>query len=520
LNFEFLGEVCSSRPIIKIGPLKNKPEILIARVDSRIHLPVGLHRDVVNALKAQFRHMNPEWSKKKYLGVSMFGVEQTIKTHRDHEEDGVKWMSIPRGGAERLRATCRDFGIALKFSDNRTVAPVHFPKFQVDPSRPEMALRVYQWEAVEAAKKFHQGIVRAPTGAGKTSAALATIAELGQRAIVIMRDSNLLKQWLSVSSKCLGIPKSEIGVVMGGKIRQGKRLTLALQQTLYRKGDKLKEILQSEPYGAVIVDEVQSCAAETFHKVIDAFPCKYRIGFSADETRRDKKEFLIYDMFSQPIYEIGQSYLEDLGVVHSVTIRVVETEFDNPEYRAASGEERNFTSLMAEIVEDENRNDLVMRLVRDLLAREEVPILLFTHRREHAERLSRDISEAFGISVGLLRGGSSKGDSGRYAESLEGLKRGIFKVAVGTFHSVGTGIDIPLIRSGVCVTPISEKNKQFFNQVRGRICRTVEGKSAATLYVLWDRLIFPDYTKILKKWNRGNVEVFDGSKWKVDHSVR
>jgi len=76
------------------------------------------------------------------------------------------------------------------------------------------------------------------------------------------------------------------------------------------------------------------------------------------------------------------------------------------------------------------------------------------------------------------------------------------------------GHDMPIIRAGVATTPISRSNPQFFNQVRGRICRTAESKDAAVLYYLWDREVFPDQLRHLQRWNDGNVELYHEGRWR------
>lgn len=491
---------------------------LVAVVDSRIWLPPDLPKGFTPAIRAEFKHGNPEFFKKRAMGFATWGVPQNIVTSRYIEDDLGKRLTLPRGGMQKLRMIASDFDMTVRVADRRTTAPVSFPMFRPPERDGQRALRWYQAEAIEIAEKMQQGIIRAPTGSGKTMAALALIARLKQRAIVIMRDTKLMNQWLAVAEETLGIDRREIGQIKGGKLKEGERLTLALQQTLYKRADILDALLKSDPYGAVIVDEVQTVAARTFQEVIDLFPCRYRIGVSADETRRDKREFLIYDMFGRVIYEIDRQTLENEGVVHAVTARVVPTDFMAEWYVAT--EEKDFTALLAEMVEDEERNRLAVRLVGDLLARDEVPILVFTHRREHVDTLVEMIADEFGIPVGSMRGGNDKVDEAEYEAALEGLKVGRLKVAVGTFHSIGTGIDIPLIRSGVCATPISEKNKQFFGQVRGRICRTSKGKDDAHIYMLWDRHVFPDYVGTLKRWNDKRVQEFDGRLWKPDLPVR
>jgi superfamily II DNA or RNA helicase len=490
-----------------------KRKLITAVIDSRIWLPADLPKAIEIALKKEFTHSNPEFYKKRSMGYSTWGVSDKIKTFSYSDDCLGRRFTLPRGGTTALRSVCNQFGYDLKWIDRRISCPVEFSDFYVDPARPELTLRPYQLECVANALRIQQGVCRAPTGSGKTLAALAFIHEAKERSIVIMRDRNLLEQWLKVSVKCLGLDEDEIGIIRGGrKYRPGKRLTLALQQSLYSKGNQLGRLLEEEPFGAVVVDEVQRVAAKTFLDVIDKFPSKYRIGFSADETRRDKKEFLIYDEIGKAIFDISRKELEEEGIIHKVIVRVIPTSFRADWYRIADPIERDFNQLIDEMIEDESRNNLIVNLIEEIIHDDETPCLAFTHRRSHARDLAVTELHKKGITSGLLLGGSGE-NTNRFSLDMADLSTGKLKVAVGTFNAIGEGHDVPIAKSGICLTPISSANPQFFGQVRGRICRTSKGKDRAILYYLWDKEVFPYQLNFIKKWNEGNIEVLDGEEW-------
>lgn len=486
---------------------------IVAVIDSRIWLPPELPRDLERGLKRALTHANPDFHRKRAMGFATWGIQSQIKTF-DFRADRIgERMTLPLGAVGTLRELADNAGYRVRWQDRRTSAPVDFPSFCVDPKRPERKLRWYQHEAIEAALAKQVGIIRAPTGSGKSIASLAFVQEAGERAMVVVRDGNLLKQWRRVAAGCLDMTEAEIGVIGAGKWRPGDRLTIALQQTLYKNGTELAAMLNAEPFGCVVVDEVQGLAARTFLEVADHFPCKYRIGVSADETRKDKKEFLIYDVMGRVIYEIERDVLEAERVVHPVTVRVVPTDFRADWYATAPAEERDFTRLLDEMVEDHDRNALILDTVEEIVAAAETPALVFTRRRDHAHELADlELSASRGIPCGLLMGGTGA-DAERFQTDLAALLAGRLKVAAGTFDAIGVGHDLPAIRAGVAATPISSGNRQFFGQVRGRICRSAEGKDDAFLYYLWDRHVFPNQIRRLQQWNDGLVEIREGGRW-------
>lgn len=461
-------------------------------VDNRIRIPADADPAFVKQLRLATTHVNPDYSKKRAMGFWTGDTPGKVSTWRD---DGLDF-SLPRGASQRLRRIAREFGIALVWSDKRVRAPVEWKPCRV-PARDYQETGVGRCVAVE------QGIVKAPTGSGKTYMALATLPRIGERALVIVRDRNLLAQWLDRAVDNLGLDPREIGIVQGSKRNIGERLTIALQQTLYAKTFPLQEF--ASKFGAILVDEVQDSAARTVQETVDAFPARVRLGFSADHSRRDRKEFLIEDLFGDVIYEVGKSDLEQKGAVVPVIVRLVPTDFEAPWYSESDPVERDFTRLVSEMSADEERCKVVRRVVQELVTSGGVPCLVFTHRREYAERLAERELPADGIPTGLLLG--SEENAVQFEESKSLLLSGNLKVAVGTFKAVGQGIDIPNVMSGVCATPVG--GKQFFGQVRGRICRVVPGKSVGYLYYLWDSKVFPTVASNLWKWNDGLVEVYD-----------
>jgi superfamily II DNA or RNA helicase len=488
---------------------------LVVVIDSRIWLPSNINKNIKRQIKSFFTYKNPDYYKKYSLGFSTFGIDSRIKTYK-YVRDSVfgQRLTLPRGGIAKLVRFCKKNSINIKFIDKRTTSQVSFDSFRVSSKNPELLLRPYQCESVEAAIRRQQGIIRAPTGSGKTTAALNLIYRLNQRAMVIMRDRNLLKQWLNDIMECLGLCKTDISYIMGGrKYFKGRPLTLALQQSINTNINNYKNLFYSDPFGIVIVDEAQDIGARTYLNTIDYIPSKYRIGFSADETRRDGKEFLIYDLMGDVIHDTTRTTLEDIGIIHDVTIRVVETSFGANWYLSSEPVKKNFNRLIDEIVGDQARNNVIVNVVRSMMSNGETPALIFTHRREHARDLSTYYLNPIGIKSGILIGGAGR-DAERFKIDKDNLLNNRIDIGVGTFKSIGQGHNIPVLRSGICGTPVSYNNPQFFGQLRGRFCRksTDTGKSDAFFYYIWDRKVFPNYLSFLKKHNK-KVEIYKDGNW-------
>jgi len=490
-------------------------------VDNRLRVdPQGYTRasDIapfLSELKAETSYANPDRAKLKAMGRYTGHLPSKLSTWRIDQDDGV--FTLGRGSLAKLRAAAKRHGIPLRLQDRRVRGPdVEWPPFTADPDDPAAELFELQRDALRVCLEKQQGIVRAATGGGKTHIALALAAASRGRVVAIMRSAKLLEQWHKKAVRHLGLRPDEIGVIAGGKKhRVGERLTLALQQSLWAKRFPLVDFVRH--FDVVLVDEIQEVPARTVFEIVDAFPAMLRVGFSADETRNDGKERLTYDVFGPVIAEIDRSAVIESGFNVPVTVRVVPSDFEAEWYRRARGAEKDHKRLVDEVIADRARDALIRDVVRDVAGGERssgqwgdgsaAPVLVFSHRREHVDDVERMLVDA-GLRCGVMVGGQSD----RFDEASAFVERGLVEAVAGTYQAIGVGIDMPRLRSGICATPIGN-NRQFFGQVRGRICRSAPGKDRAFLYYVWDRHVFPDQVKKLAAWNDGDVEVLRAGQW-------
>lgn len=329
---------------------------------------------------------------------------------------------------------------------------------------------------------------------GKTTTAFALAASIGLNVLVILPNAKLMKQWISKAKKDLGLNPRSVGVIRGTK-KKLFPLTVATQQTLCRR---LKDKEIHNFFGAIIVDEVQRTAAQTSQSVVDNFPAKYRIGFSADERRKDRKECLVYDAFGDIVHETDRETSEKYKAIVDVEVRLVFTEFEAPWYR--NQEKPDFNYLLDEMIVDQDRNRIITKIALSHL-RAKDRIILLTHRREHARALDLKLVKK-GFRSGVMLGGDDAGDVKEFEKARIGLITGKIRAGIGTYEAIGEGIDLPEVTVGIATTPIAT-NEQRFNQVRGRLCRPADDKEKGILYVLIDRFVFPKRVIYnVLAWNR------------------
>lgn len=462
-------------------------------------------------LRAEFTHPNPEherWSSHS-IEVRRWKSEpaKTIATWR--REDGDV-LSLPRGGAERLREILRGHGITPRFIDLRSRGAANLGFYMRAHSR---VLFDYQEDMVQAAMGSENCILRAPCGGGKTSVGIAIASRVCVSTLVVVPSTRIFDEWDKRLQEELDLSPGEIGWYGRGRKRI-RPITVATVDALRRDVEKLAPL-----FGCVIFDEVHRAPANSYYPAIDALPCKYRIGISADERRKDRKHGINYDLFGKVVVDVPQQTLIDQGVVLPVAVRLIPTDFDAPWYVALPDARKRdpnaYRQLLDEMVADDARTALAVGF-----AAQEVrlrPTLVFSHRIEHCKRMRADIIALDGYRhlVGVVLG--EKIYQAESDTTVAGLQAGTYRCGVGTYQSIGTGVDLPAVESGVAVTPILA-NQQNFVQIRDRLCRVDRRpgatKRSATLYVLWDRKVLGERPlRNALAWSRGTVEVLDEARY-------
>jgi superfamily II DNA or RNA helicase len=469
--------------------------VCVIKVDSRLRLFLdSLTPEVAEEIRSAFTHVNPAYLLKKRLGIPAWSEPPTYRTHTT--EEGV--LSLPRGGMAKVRTILQANGYTWTIQDTRVTGKV-VKAGLIPPTK--MVLRDYQEEMMAAAFKKENCLLRAGTGSGKSTVAIAFASKVGLYTLVIVWSAALFEQWMDRIESELGVPRSEIGIIKGSttKIRP---ITMAMQQTISARGE---DNLPLDTFGAIIMDEVQRAPAAGAYKAIDMWPAKYRIGISADEKRKDGKEFLLYDLFGAVAIDVKRDDLVDEGSILEVEVRIVPTDFKADWYK----EDHDFNRLLHEMMDSNDRDTLIIQHAQDEIDKGE-QLFVLSHRREHCHTLAKRLGES--AKVGLLLGGPS--DVEAFGETKRGMDSGVTTVGVGTIQAIAQGLDIPRIGRIVVCTPMAS-NKQLFGQARGRVCRTAikEGKKDAKLYYLWDQHVYGlKHVENLLAWNR-KVLIKEKGEW-------
>lgn len=436
--------------------------------------------DCAEEILDEFTRTNPKyyWTRKR--GWSTKGVPRYFKSYKIKKGE----IAIARGAKEKLLKILKKYDHTATIHDNR----ISFPPVMYHSN---IILREEQKEPVKIILSDEEGLIRGPCSSGKTIILLQAIALSKQPACVLVWNTTHQKQWFAAATdpKLLNLKKSEIGGVGGiFKKRSFGKLNICMQQSMYRS-DNLEFFV--DRCGFVGGDEVQRFGAKTFQEVINQFPAKYRIGVSADETRGDGLQSLIYNSFGKVLHDIPD---KNISSRRKAKIYFIRTKFYNEHFVTFE----NPFGLVTALTKDQDRNKLIVRCVKKVSLGKGRMTLILTERKHHALLLNSLLSQ---YRTGLLIGNATAKelreakwpkkwkammadfDSDAEERRIKSLaKKKKIDVIIST-QKGNVGLNILQLEDVHITTPSSVR---LLNQQKGRVERECKGTAKPRVIYYWD----------------------------------
>ena len=429
-----------TQPAPETGKIKIELGQTVTITKSVLPLPL------FNFLKDGLNFASSEYVIKKKLGKSTWGSGRYF----NFIEETADFVIIPRGMAGSVLRFCRDNNIEYDFADERKkVEPVSFTM--------DVQLREHQKLAVAAAAKKDMGVIVAPPGTGKTIVGLKIIADKQQPALIIVHRKQLAEQWIERIQSFLGIPKNEIGSIGQGKSKTGKKITIALIQSLSRMLESADQNGLTNKFGTIIVDECHHIPAESYRNILGKLSSFYLYGLTATPFRKYNDGKLIFIHLGEIISEIKAP---DISTLKAAKIIIRKTELDVP----FNSKTDKFETLSKVLVHDSARNKLILKdVISELTTGKKVVII--TERKEHLDSLNQYLKQSYETIV-------LSGDDPESSRTLKWklLKDGSFQALITTGQFFGEGTDIQNIDRLFLVYPFSFQGKLI--QYIGRVQRS------------------------------------------------
>jgi superfamily II DNA or RNA helicase len=358
-------------------------------------------------IKQDLTFINPKYSLALNFKRSVKNISKTLELYQDIEEQ----LIIPRGYSLDTKS--------FEIHDNRNSHPVTI--------KSSIETRKYQERAILLALCRDNGVIVAPTGAGKTTMGIEIASRLGQRCLILVKSKDLANQWIKSIKKLTGL---DCGIIGDGKYQEGKEFTVALFQTLVKSNVSLD-------YGLVISDECHNIPAIQAYKVINQQTAKYRYGLTATPQRRDNLEMMIEAALGEIVAEIEVHEVE--GAVLPVQIA---TKFYN-----FTGNPTSWSEFINILADDTDRNNMI--IASAIKSSKGVGTAILTGTVAHAERLHNMLIDNK-VSSLLLHGQLPKKQ--RDQGMLDAPNH---QLIIGTLSLLSEGIDWPHIGSIIFAAPVS-----------------------------------------------------------------
>lgn len=437
----------------------NSSKYLNITVAEQIYISKNnLPRILVNFLREELNFINSEFLIKKRMGLSTYKIEKYFKLIESAENS----YAIPRGFLSELVNFLNEKSIKFVIDDKRN-------KNENIKFESTCVLYDYQQEAVNDVLSEDGGILVAPPGAGKTIIGIDIISRLNQTTLILVHKKQIYSQWIQRIEGFLNTPKRELGQISAGKKTIGKKITVAMIQTL-AKSENIVDELGLKNIGLVLVDECHHIPAKTFRKVITKLNPYYLYGLTATPNRKNNDEKLIYIFLGKILHTISknfsiQSQNEKSKPENNNETKIIirNTGIDVP-FKIKTD---NFQILSKIITFDSNRNQLIITdIIRE--ANSGNKCLVLTERKEHVEILSYYPKGQFEIII--LTGDLTEKQKN---EKLKQIESGNFQILIATGQLIGEGTDFPNLNCLFLVYPFAFEGKliQYIGRIqRGQNC--------------------------------------------------
>ena len=303
------------------------------------------------------------------------------------------------GFLPKIKKLCEENDVEISWSGE-----ISYP-VNSDPFLPGIEFRPDQLSAIKAVVDQKRGVLKAPTGSGKTILALGIVSCFYQVSLKLLDSPRILYLAHTVSI-CGQVATEfekygyEVGRVFGGKVELNKQITIATRQSLIKQEiDVLEEIWG--PWKIVILDEVHHLSSfkGQYADIFMNLFASIRIGLTATMPDAEESKMAVEGFIGPMINELSIQEAGKLDILATPKIKLLKV----------PGRTVSLTKYQdiyqSEIVENRNRNRLLLEVVKEKMARGETILILVT-KIEHGEIIQRMAKRLFEIDISYLHGSS------------------------------------------------------------------------------------------------------------------
>jgi len=343
-----------------------------------------------------------------------------------------------------------------------------------DPYLEGITFRPDQIEMINDGINEGRGILKAPTGTGKSILMLGIISAFGkERVLFLAHNTDIVKQMKGHLKKHF---KEHIGEISGNS-KTMSRLTVATVQSFVKVAKNY-----SKSIDVVLVDEAHHCNSLTgnYAKTLMYLDAPVKIGVTATMPQTQKHLMCQEALLGPIISELTMEEAQKLGLLAVPKIEIIKAPPGDMGFMPGmtlSGKKLKSPyakAYNAEIVENTPRNMLITKLAMERVDAGESVLILITSI-DHGELIQKLFQELYGRYVEFVSGRDQTELRNKVIQGLEN-KSSPIAISSSIFFE---GIDIKSL--DVIVNAAGGKSEIATLQKIGRALRKTDGKTHATI---------------------------------------
>ena len=330
---------------------------------------------------------------------------------------------------------------------------------------------VYQENLIIDALKHKRGIIKSPTGSGKTLIMAGLVKALaGRKMVILFNAKQLLTQtyeFLSTTCKL-----DDIGLCYGEGYIYGDIMLCTVQS--------IEKILDThlEEAEVLMVDECHEFGnGKTTLAALRSFPnAPYRLGFTATPPRDSVPRYNLEGALGSVLEAVDTADLVDSGKLTKPIIQLI----NRPYTASGVDEDLGYLDVYEEyIVNNEQRNNIIKDITDDIRKRnKKARILVLTKSLDHG----RALEDLLGGNCEFLQGCDSVGERYEAISRFRGCRES--SILIGT-KILQTGVNIEEITHFINARGM--KSEIATLQALGRALRRHSSKDVVYIYDFMDK---------------------------------
>ena len=308
------------------------------------------------------------------------------------------------------------------------------------------------------------GLICAGCGQGKTFMALYIANHYKVKTLIIVHKTFLLNQWIERINE---FSDASVGIIQQNKIDiEDKDFVVGMLQSIAK--DKYDSDIFKD-FGLVIFDEAHHAPSEYFSRALPIITCKKSLALSATPKRSDRMEKILFWYLGSIAYKQPPNENKNV-LVKVVNFKTKHKKFK--EYKIQHTGDVNRPKTINKLVEIENRNIVILDLLKDIMLEKGRKVLILSDRIDHLKYLKEEIDKLEEYTSDFYIGGKRQKDLDAAAEC---------QILLGSYGMASEGLDIPELNTLIMTTPRREVEQSI-----GRITRKIQDMQPLVIDIVDD----------------------------------